>query len=74
MQETAKVNYVQYGMGSKSKNESKSGGKFQGTSNGGSSGSTGNPSRSGGKDRKVPLLTRHLLEMWQRQTSKWTAL
>ena len=59
MQETAKVNYVQYGKGSKSKNKSKSGGKFHGTANGssGSSGSTGNPSKSGGKGKKVPLPT-----------------
>ena len=34
MQETAKVNYVQYGKGSKSKNKSKSGRKIQGTVNG----------------------------------------
>ena len=51
------MNYVQYGKCSKSKNNSKSGGNFQGTVNGssGSSGNTGNPSKSGGKDRKVPL-------------------
>ena len=58
-QQTAKVNYVQYGKGSKKK-KSKSGGEFQGTVNGGSSGSsgnTGNPSKSSGKGRKVPLLT-----------------
>ena len=35
IQETTKVNYVQYGKGSK-KNKAKSGGKFQGTTNGGS--------------------------------------
>ena len=48
MLESAKVNYVQYVKGSK-KNNSKSGGKFQGTANGGNSGnsgSNGNPSSS----------------------------
>ena len=40
MRETAKVNYVQYGKGSKLKNKSKSGGKLHGTANG-SSGSSG---------------------------------
>ena len=56
MQKTTKVNYVQYGKGSKSKNKSKSGGKFHGTVNG-SNGSTGNPSKSSGKSKKVPLPT-----------------
>ena len=53
------MNYVQYRKGSKLKNKSKFGGKFQGTVNGssGSSGSTGNPSKSSGKGRKVPLPT-----------------
>ena len=56
MQETAKVNYVQYGKGSKLRNKSKSNGKFQVTANNrssGSSGSTGNPFKSGGKGKKV---------------------
>ena len=56
IQETAMVNYVQYGKGSK-KGKSKSSGKFQSSANGGSSGSTGNPSKSSGKGRKVPLPT-----------------
>ena len=54
MQETAKVNYVQYGKGSK-KGKSKSSGKFQCSANSGNSGSSGNPSKSGGKGKKVPL-------------------
>ena len=53
MQETAKVNYMQYRKGSK-KGKSKSSGKFQGTAN---SGSTGNPTKFGGKGKKVPLPT-----------------
>ena len=56
MQETAKVNYVQYEKGSKTK-KSKYGKFQQSTVNGSSSGSTGNPSKSGGKDMKVPLPT-----------------
>ena len=54
------------GKGSK-KNKSKSGGKFQGSANGGSRGSTvstRNPSKSIGKGKKVSLPDRHLLEMW----------
>ena len=55
MQETTKVNYVQYGKGSK---KGKSKGKSSTNSGGsGNSGSTGNPSKSGGKGRKVPLPT-----------------
>ena len=59
MQETVKINYVQYGKGSK---KSKSNpGKFQQStvngSSGASSGRTGNPSKSGGKGNKVPLPT-----------------
>ena len=55
MQETAKVNYVQYG-----KNQKKSKpGKFQqhtaSGSSGGNSGNTGNPSKHSGKGKKVPL-------------------
>ena len=52
MQETVKVNYVQYGKSTKKKKP----GKFQqsGTS-GGSSGSHGSPSKSGEKGKKVPL-------------------
>ena len=62
MQETAKVNYVQYGMISK-KSKSKTGKFPQPTVNGSSGGSSGNPSKSSGKGKKVPFL-RHLLEMW----------
>ena len=51
MQETAKVNYVQYGQGSK-KTRAKSSGK--GSTSGGSS---GKPSKPSGKGRKVPLPT-----------------
>ena len=55
MQETAKVNYIQYGRNKKPKPKP---GKFhqQPTANG-SSGSSGNPSKSGGKVKKVPLPT-----------------
>ena len=58
MQETAKVNYVQYGKGSK-KGKPRSG-KFQGSANSessGCSGTPGNPSKYGGKGKKVPLPT-----------------
>ena len=59
MQETAKINYVQYGESSKSKKSKP--GKFQqptvNSSSGGSSGNAGNPSKSSGKGKKVPLHT-----------------
>ena len=55
MQETAKVNYVQYGRNKKPKPKP---GKFQQpTANGSSGGSSGNPSKSSGKGKKVPLPT-----------------
>ena len=57
MQETAKVNYVQYGKSSKKKSKS---GMFQHTTSGsttGSSGNVGNPSKHGRKGKKVPLPT-----------------
>ena len=51
MQETAKVNYIQYGKGS-NKGKAKSSGKSST-----SGGSSGKPSRSSGKGKKVPLPT-----------------
>ena len=54
MQETAKVNYIQYGKGSK-KGKAKSSGK--GSANSGGSGSAGKPSKPSGKGKKVPLPT-----------------
>ena len=54
MQETAKVNYIQYGKGSK-KGKAKSSGR--GSTSSGGSGSSGKPSRSSGKGKKVPLPT-----------------
>ena len=55
MQKTVKVNYVQYGRNKKPKPKP---GKFQQpTANGSSSGSSGNPSKSGGKGKKVTLPT-----------------
>ena len=60
MQETAKVNYVQYGKGSKkSKGKSRPSGS-SGSGSGGGGGSSvnaGNPSKPSGKGRKVPLPT-----------------
>ena len=59
MQDTAKVNYVQYGKGSK-KGKLKSSGKVHSSANSGGSGNsggTGNPSKSSGKGKKVPLPT-----------------
>ena len=59
MQDTVKVNYVQYGKGSR-KGKPKSSGKFHCSANSGSSGNsdgTGNPSKSGGKGKKFPLPT-----------------
>ena len=59
MQDTAKVNYVQYGKGSR-KGKLKSSGKFHSSTNSGgseNSGGTGNPSKSSGKSKKVPLPT-----------------
>ena len=56
VQQTAKVNYVQYGKSSKKKFKP---GKFQqhtaSGSCGGSSENTGNPSKHGGKGKKVQL-------------------
>ena len=54
LQETTKVNYVQYGKGSKT-GKPKSSGK--GSTSGGSSGSSGKPTKPSGKGRKVPLPT-----------------
>ena len=54
MQETAKVNYVQYGKGSK-RGKPKSSGKS--LTSGGSGGSSRKPSKASGKGRKVPLPT-----------------
>ena len=54
MQETAKVNYIQYGKGSK-KGKVKSNGK--GSTSGGDGDSSGKNPRSSGKGRKVPLPT-----------------
>ena len=53
-QETTKVNYIQYGKGSK-KGKAKSSGK--GSANGGGSGSTEKPSKPSGNGKKVPLPT-----------------
>ena len=58
MQETAKVNYVQYGKSSKNKSKNKSGKFQQSTTSGGNdrgSGCHGNPPKLSGKGRKVPL-------------------
>ena len=71
MQETAKVNYVQYGKGSK-KAKSKSSGSKSSVNNSGSgnSGSTGNSPKSGGKGKKVQTPDRHLLEIWEGRHQK----
>ena len=55
MQETVKVHYVQYEKGPK-QGKPKSSGKLQSLTNGGSSGSN-ETTKSGGKGKKVPLLT-----------------
>ena len=55
MQDTAKVNYVQYGKGSKKGKSKSSGSKNSGGS--GNSGSAGGPPKSSGKGKKVPLPT-----------------
>ena len=55
MQDTAKVNYVQYGKGSKKGKLKSSGSNNSGGS--GDSGSTGGPPKSSGKGKKVPLPT-----------------
>ena len=56
MQETTKVNYVQYRKSSRKKSKP---GEFQqhtaSGSSGGSSGNAGNPSKHGGKGKNVPL-------------------
>ena len=56
MQETAKVNYVQYGKGSK-KGTATSSRKGSAKGSSGNSDSTGNPSKSGGEVRNIPLPT-----------------
>ena len=56
MQETAKVNYVHYGKGSK-KSKGKSRPSCSSGSGSGSSVNTGKPSKLSGKGRKVPLPT-----------------
>ena len=66
MQETAKVNYVQYGKSTKGKKGKKP------QSGAGASGHRG--SKPSGKGKKSPFPARHLLQMWERQTPKSTGL
>ena len=72
MQETAKVNYIQYGKSTKSKMGKKS------TQSGASShkGNRGHgmSSKPSGKGKTVSIPARHLLQMWERQTPKSTGL
>ena len=78
MQETAKVNYIQYGKSTKSKKGKKP------QSGAGASGHRGSGqwlrgshrgSRPSGKfNKRPPLPARHLLQMWERKTPKGTGL
>ena len=59
IQDTAKINYVQYGKGSKKGKLKSSGSKNSGSS--GNSGSTGGPPKSSGKGKESSIPNRHLL-------------
>ena len=61
MQDTAKVNYVQYGKGSKKGKSKSSGCKNSGGS--GNSGGTRNPSKASWKRQESSTPNRHLLEI-----------
>ena len=70
MQETAKMNYVQYGKSTKAKK-----GKKPQSGAGASSAGAGDHrgSKPSGKGR-VSISSGHLLQMWERQTPKSTGL
>ena len=74
MQETANVNYVQYGKSTKNKKGKKStqtgasGANYRGDRGHGTS------SKPGGKGTEASIPTRHLLQMWERQTSENSGL
>ena len=74
MQETAKVNYAQYGKSTKSKKGKKS--TQSGASGSSHRGNRGHEmsSKPSGKGRKLSIPARHLLQMWERQTPKGTGL
>ena len=71
MQETAKVNYVQYGKSTKAK-KGKKPQSGAGASSAGAGGHRG--SKPSGKGKKSPFPPGHLLQMWERQTPKSTGL
>ena len=64
MQETAKVNYIQYGKSTRNQKGKKS--QHSTTSTGSDRGSRGHgiQSKLSGKGRKVPFAPRDLLQMW----------
>ena len=71
MQETAKVNYVQYGKSTKSKK----GKKPQSGAGPGQGAGSYRGSRPGVKiQQKTSSTIRHLLQMWERKTPKGTGL
>ena len=74
MQETAKVNYVQYGKSTKNKKGKKS--TQSGTSGANYRGDRGHGTNSkpSGKRQEASIPTRHLLQMSKRQTSENTGL
>ena len=72
MQETAKVNYIQYGKSTKSKKGKKS--TQSGASSHRGNRGHGTSSKPSGKGKKLPFPARHLLQMWERQTPKCTGL
>ena len=74
MQETAKVNYVQYGKSTKGKKGKKS--TQSGASKNSHRGNRGHgmSSKPSGKGRKFPFLQGHLLQMWERQAPKGAGL
>ena len=74
MQETAKVNYVQYGKSTKHKKGKKS--SQSGTSGANQRGDRGHgtSSKPWWKRQEVSIPARHLLQMWKRETSESTGL
>ena len=69
MQETAKVNYVQYGKGSKSKKckPRPNGSSVDAEEHSGSNVNAGEPKIQG---KEAPTTYKHLLEMWESMTQE----
>ena len=70
MQETAKINYVQYGKSTKNKKGKRLQPSTPSTGGDRDSRGHGTQPKLCGKSRKIPLPPRDLLSLWQRETSK----